>query len=108
MALNITGKFVKVWKIKEVKEKYTVVDLGTSDKQQDGTYKNSNWFGVKFVGKAHGKEIGDKINILSGKMEAVYSKEKNTTYYNIVVFDFENLEGNASKKKEESEETFPF
>ena len=42
--------FFKVWKV-EQKEKYTSLQCSTGDKQQDGTYKNSNW-NVRLVGDA--------------------------------------------------------
>ncbi|MGL5717038.1 MAG: hypothetical protein ACRCX2_28740 [Paraclostridium sp.] len=107
---RITGRFAKVWKVKEVKEKFVKVDLGTSDKQQDGSYKNSNWFNVTFFGKAlEGAKTlqeGDKIEIISGKIENVFVKDKNQSYVNVVVFEF-RLEEDSIKAVENTDE-FPF
>lgn len=110
---RITGRFVKVWKIREIKDKVVKIDLGTSDKQQDGNYKNSNWFGVAFVGKAleSAKKLkeGDKIEIVSAKIENVYVKDKNQSYINIAVFEFKLEDGqNNHAPKVDAEDEFPF
>lgn len=72
-------------------EKYVDVNLSTSEKQQDGEWKNSQW-NTRFVGKAceKAKELSDKdrIALLSFKMENVYVKEKNASYTNVIVYDF--------------------
>lgn len=103
--LRITGRFCKIWEVNEIKDKIVKINLGTSDKQIDGTYKNSNWFNVAFVGGAleGAKRLkkGDLINIKNAKIENVFIKEKKQSYINIVVFDFE-LENN-NKTVEENE-----
>lgn len=49
--LHDTRIFAKLWK-KDIGEKSTLVRLGTSEKGQDGKYKNSNWY-ARAIGKAH-------------------------------------------------------
>ncbi|MGL4425116.1 MAG: hypothetical protein ACRCZ0_10025 [Cetobacterium sp.] len=113
----IKGRFVKVWKIKEVKDKVVKIDLGTSDKQQDNTYKNSNWFNCSFIGKAldGAKRLkeGDKIEIVSAKIENVFVKEKNQSYINIAVFEFKLEEGQTTapapvEAVDHNQDEFPF
>lgn len=57
--------YAKVWKI-DRKEKYTDVRISTSEKLEDGTYKNSNWF-ARAIGHAHNSFAsvgeGDRIII---------------------------------------------
>jgi len=79
--------FMKVWKV-EKKEKYTALNCSTSDKQQDGSYKNSNW-NVRLVGKANDVEVGegDRIEVVSGKVENIYNKEQGKSWLNVIVFD---------------------
>lgn len=110
----INGKFCKVWKILDTKEKYVKIQLGTSDKQQDGTYKNSTWSAF-IMGKqlelAKQLKEGDVINVLKGKVENVYNKEKQVSYCNVAIFEFE-VEGGSNtppaSKKVEEEDDFPF
>ena len=82
--------YAKVWKV-DVKEKYTSLQISTSDKQQDGTYKNSGW-NCRLVGKAKDIAVNenDRIVITSAKIENIYDKENKKSWLNIIVFDFEN------------------
>jgi single-stranded DNA-binding protein len=61
------------WKIAEEKDNYAVVSLGTSSKDKEKNWHNSNWSFVKFVGNAHkgldALKEGDKIIIKSGKID---------------------------------------
>ncbi len=75
-------------------EKYVDANLSTHEKiQENGTegWRNSQWR-TRFVGKAFdkAKELSDKdkIALTSFKIENVYVKEKNTSYLNVIVFDF--------------------
>lgn len=111
--LNVSGKFLKVWKVK-VNEKSVMVNLGSSNKQQDGSYVNSSW-NAMFVGKAlagaKSLVVGDVINTTSAIIENVYDKEKKVTYLILKVFEFtkQNEEVKEVKeKKSYDEDEFPF
>lgn len=105
----INKAFAKVWKV-DVKEKYTSLQITTGDKQQDGSYKNSNW-NCRLVGKA--KDImvneGDRIEITSAKIENIYNKETKKTWLNVIIFDFKlQGESEVSIPDWESIEAKPF
>ena len=65
--MNITGKFLKVWKVQE-KNGYKFLDLGDSRKNKDGEYENCTWFGCMCLSDANNVSIseGDKVEITSG------------------------------------------
>ena len=69
-------RFVKVWKVEHY-EKYTKLQVSTSDKKQDGSYENSGWY-LKLVGKAfeQGRHLqkGDTITVKSGKLTNKYNQ----------------------------------
>ena len=92
----INKAYAKVFRV-DVKEKYTSLTIGTSDKQQDGSYKNSNW-NARLVGKAKDIAVneGDRIEIKSAKIENIYDKENKKNWLNIIIFDFEVSGGNGS------------
>ncbi len=84
--MNITGKYLKVWKIKE-NNGYTKLDLGDSQKQRDGSYKNWSWFDCLLVGNAKNLQVQerDTIEIKSG---LISQREYNGKWYNeIVIFE---------------------
>jgi len=66
--MNVTGKYLKVWKVKYTSKGLPVLDLGDSEKQRDDTYKNWTWFGCLCVGKAAQMQFNEKdtIEIKSG------------------------------------------
>lgn len=72
-------------------EKYVDANLSTGERQEDNSWKNSQW-NARFVGKAFdkAKELSDKdkISLISFKIENIYVKEKNATYTNVIVYDF--------------------
>ena len=91
----IQNAFAKVWHVDKIEERYAKVRIGTSEKDQQNNYINSNWFAT-FVGKAREKietvEAKDRITILSGKVTNVSKKKEDgtyVTYLNVVVFDFD-------------------
>lgn len=89
-------KFVKVWNVED-KGNFVKAKLQTSEKKQDGSYENSDWFAA-FVGgaaqMAKGLSNGDQITITKGKLSNVYNKDKKTSYLNMAVFDFEVTRSN--------------
>ena len=91
----IKNAFATVWHVDKIEDKYSTVRIGTSKKNQDGTYTNSNWFAT-FIGKAHDKiktlEPKDRITIITGNVQNVSKKQPDSTYktyLNVAVFDFE-------------------
>ena len=107
MSLRVSGRFCKVWDIEVNDNGYAKVNLGTSRKDKEGNYINTNWWGVVFVGEA--KEFGanltkgDVIEVVSGQLENVYNKEKKVSYFNMVVFEakMENQENVAPSNKKQ-------
>lgn len=96
-----TDAYAKVWGV-ENKGNYSVVDMSVSKKNKEtGGYdvEFSNKF-VRFIGTAHkladGLKKGDTIKIGNCDVTHVYSKEKNTTYTNFLVFSFETQDGNSN------------
>jgi single-stranded DNA-binding protein len=64
--------YAKVWKIQRKEEKYMDVQVTTSEKGQDGEYRNSRWF-PRLVGHAFNSlkdslKEGDKIVITKAKL----------------------------------------
>ena len=82
--MNITGKYLKAWKIED-KGNFKIVDLGDSDKKQDGSYDNFTWYRCLFVSKAAQFQINEKdtIEIKSGKITKAidYFKEDQKDAY---------------------------
>lgn len=112
--MNITGKYLKVWKIEEVNG-LKKVTLGDSKKNQDGTYDNWNWFGCLLVGNAKNVPLneGDKVEVISGQISQKKWNDKWMT--NIVIFDIEVMESakpagysNDFKVIVDSEDEIPF
>ena len=103
----INKAFAKVWKV-DKKEKYTALNISTSDKQQDGTYKNSSW-NARLVGKSKDIAIneGDRITITSAKIENIYNKEQKKSWLNIIVFDL-TVDGSDGFKEVEEDTDLPF
>lgn len=79
--INDSKIYAKVWHV-DRQEKYTDVRIGTSEKDQDGNYINSNWF-ARLIGHAHQKlkdlSEGDRITITQAKLsnETYTDKEGN-------------------------------
>lgn len=109
---------VRVQKVVEEKEKYIVLHLSSSRKEQDGTYKYSDWGFVRFVGKARTyiseNSVGEKA-ILSLK-KAQFTKEsymkdgetvrpKNAQ---LVVFSCELYRAGSSASSKPTAEVVPY
>jgi hypothetical protein len=95
--MNITGKYLKVWKIEE-KNGFLKVDLGDSKKNKDGSYENWTWFNCTLMGNAKTANISvnDVVEIKSG----IISKRKyNEKYYDdIVIFDIEVMQRQGNQQ----------
>ncbi len=83
---QFTGKYLKAWKVTD-KGNFKLVDLGDSDKQQDGTYKNFTWFNCMFVSGAGMLSINEKDTIEVKSAKITMEKFNDKWSPKIVVFD---------------------
>ena len=88
-----------IWKpeVKTTTSGKTMIKASLSTGKKVGeTFRNSNWF-VTFVGDAAKKfetlaiVERDVIEITSGEVENVYSKEKGQSYLSVTIYDFEKV-----------------
>lgn len=110
------NKFCRVWKVED-KGNYSVAQISTSKKNKETDQYETDWQNnfVRLVGKAHNQiknmSIGDKgasVKIASCDVTNKYDKEKNTTYTNYVIFEFEEdgASSNKSSKPAKSDNEF--
>ena len=92
--LYFKDQFAVIWEVQKVEERYSKVRLGTSEKDQEGNYVNSNWF-TTFLGNAHKSvttlSAKDRVKI-TGKVTNVSKKQDDgtfKTYMNVVVHSFQ-------------------
>ena len=104
--MNITGKYLKVWK-KQEQNGFIKLDLGDSTKQKDGTYHNFTWFGCALMGKAKDVQIneGDVVEIKSGIVEQ--NKFNDKWYTNIKIFELEVTGKGKATKPDQVDEFVP-
>jgi hypothetical protein len=86
------GAWLTVWEIKERKDKYTEVRGSTSRKNDNGEYDTDFSGFIRFVGDAHKKatdlKAKDRIQIEAFEVTNRYNKEKNITYNNFIVYQY--------------------
>lgn len=91
------GKWLKIWKVTKREEHYTEAQASSSKKNKDGEYETDFSSYVRFVGDAHkaAKDLkdGDRIRVQACDTTNSYDKEKGKTYWNCVIFKFDNGEG---------------
>ena len=77
--MDIKGKFMKVWEVKE-SNGYTKLDLGDGRKNKDGETEYCTWFDCLLLGEAGKKDIkkGDVIEITSGQ---IFQRKYNEKWY---------------------------
>ena len=105
---NDKGTYAKVWEV-DRKEKYTEIRFSTSEKLEDGTYRNSNW-GGRLVGHANnglGKTIepNQRIIIKSAKITNEPYKTpdgQNRSYLRVVIFDAVNADAPTASEPAKS------
>lgn len=103
-----TGSYAHIWKLED-KGNYHVAQMSTSKKSNEtGEYEkdwNDNF--VRLVGTAHNqaKTLDTSKNVKIGRcgVSNNYSKEKNTTYTNYVIFNFEDNDSNTSGNTQKSQ-----
>ena len=92
-----TDSYAKVWEVKTKAEKYTDAKISISKKNKHTDQYETDFSAiVRFIGEAHKKASeltqGSKIKVLSCDTTNKYDKEKQTTYWRCIVFDFEFTE----------------
>lgn len=103
-----TQIYARVWNITP-SEKYTDLRVSTSEKRQDGTYANSNWF-FRCIGHAHNKakelKANDYIKVTRLKISnEQYEKDgEKKNILRVIVMEFENANrnGQQSSKQQKS------
>lgn len=93
--------YATVWSVEPSQSgNFTKVRLSTSSKNADGNYEQDFGDFCMFVGKANEParklKVKDKIKISRCGVKNRYVKDKNVTYYDFVVFEFEMADGSGS------------
>ncbi|MGI6069092.1 MAG: hypothetical protein ACOYBE_01565 [Blautia sp.] len=91
------GSYLKIWRVAREADKYCDVQASTSRKNQDGTFENDFSGFVRLVGHAANQIKGKDLTKGGFKIKdcgvtQIYNKEKNQTYTNFIVFEFEDNE----------------
>lgn len=104
MIYNTNTIYAKVWTIKP-SEKYLDLQISTSEKDEDGNYKNSSWF-PRVIGKAFNTlknlKEGDRICITKSKFtnERYEDKDGNKrSYFKFLILEA-TIEGDAAPADE--------
>ena len=96
-----TQVYARVWNITTA-DKYTDLRVSTSEKRQDGTYANSNWF-FRCIGHAHNKakelHVTDNIKVTKLKLtNEQYEKDgQKRSALRVIVLEFENANRNGQQ-----------
>lgn len=96
-----SNAFATVWETKTQSDRWTRLRISISRKNpQTNEYETdfSGWvdcYGSSVAAKAAKLKEKDRIKILSCDISNKYDKEKNTTYWNPKIFDFE-MAGSSS------------
>ena len=91
----VTNRYAKIWKIFKEKEKYVDMSVGTSEKDKDGEYRNSQW-PARAIGHAFQQYKNGEI--AEGQQYAIRGKLTNERYqdddgnwkdnYRLLIMDF--------------------
>ena len=92
--IYFTNCYAKLWNLDSTGN-YPRARISTSEKDQQGNYKNSSWFAT-FLGDAKQKTEmlngNERIKILKGKVSNIGKKMEDGSYrnyLNVAIFDFE-------------------
>lgn len=96
--------YAKVWEVKQRAEKYTDAKISVSKKNKQTEQYETEFSGVvRFIGDAHKKAFdlieNSKIKVLNCDTTNKYSKEKGTTYWRCIVYDFDFTEDSPKAVK---------
>lgn len=89
------GSYAKIWNLED-KGNYHVAEMSVSKKNKETEQYETEWANkfVRLVGKAHNQakslDISKSVKIGACDVTNKYVKEKNETYTNYVVFEFES------------------
>ena len=98
------GKYAHVWKLED-KGNYHVAEISTSKKDKETDKYETDWSNkfVRLVGTAHQQapklDIAKNVKIGACEVTNKYDKEKNTTYTNYVIFNFDDVDGGSKESK---------
>lgn len=112
--------YAKVWEITQPTDengnprKYLELKLSTSEKQEDGTYKNSSWY-ARVVGHGYNslKNLKEKDRIIITKAKFTneyYKKEGEETgksYFKFVILEAKIDDGNAPSSDQQQTQPAP-
>ena len=95
------GAFAKIWELND-KGNYHEARATISKKNKETDKYDQEWSSfVRLVGKAHNQaktlDISKNVKIGSCDVTNKYVKEKNETYTNYVIFEFENADSNTGE-----------
>ena len=97
------GSYATIWEVKREEATYADVKISTSRKNREGNYEQDFGGIVRFVGDAKnvviGKQPKSRIKIVECAISNKYDKDKNTTYWNPVVFKCEDANGGSAPAK---------
>ncbi len=90
------GAYAKIWKVED-KGNFSKVQMSVSKKNRQTDQYETEFSGfVNFVGHAHNKIStsyeGAKIKLGDCDVTTKYNKEKNVTYTNYALFEFEDAD----------------
>lgn len=98
------GAYAHVWKVED-KGNYHVAQISISRKNKETNQYETEWQDsfVRLVGTAHQQiktmDISRNVKIGSCDVTNKYDANKKTTYTNYVIFNFDDVDGNASAPK---------
>lgn len=95
------GAYAKVWEVKDGRGNYGEARLSVSRKNKDTDEYETTFSGfVRLVGDANKNRPteGQRIKITSCDITNFYSKEKGITYWNPILFGFEDASGSRTSE----------
>lgn len=112
--------YARVWKIEQPVDengnprKYLELNISTSEKQEDGTYKNSNWH-PRVIGHAYNslKNLKEKDKIIITKVKLTneyYKKEGEETgksYFKFLILEAKIDDGDAPSPDQQPTQPAP-
>jgi len=105
--MNISGKYITVWKI-DKQANYTKIDIGEGEKKyQSDEYENWSFFGCFLAGNAKNVILNerDKIEIKSGKLKMQKYNDKWSPA--ITIFELEVMSSNGSQNTSQGQYQAP-
>lgn len=105
-----TNSYAHIWNMED-KGNYHVAEMSISRKNKETDKYETEWSNkfVRLVGTAHeqAKTLDTSKNVKIGRCDVTnnYSKEKNTTYTNYVIFNFEDGNSGTSNSASHSQKS---